>query len=119
LGGRRRNICSGRRLIEPAMVAFTSLEPARAVAGIIVLAPVLPLMLAMSSSTEKPKPQPERRCRLGVLGCITVRRIARRILIVPAGWHIPRGIPVELIRLGIPTAAVISATCTQACQDHC
>ena len=43
--------------IEPAMVAFTSLEPVRAFAAIMVLAPLLlMLMLAMSITTENPKP---------------------------------------------------------------
>jgi hypothetical protein len=87
------------------MVAFTSLEPVRAFAAIMVLTPLLlTLMLAMSITTENPKTQPERRCRLVVLGCrtigcITVGRIAWSVPIVFAGGHIPRGIPVGLIRL--------------------
>jgi hypothetical protein len=121
MGSRRRNICRGPR-IEAAMVAFISLQPvvAFSITIIMVLAPLLllPLMLAMSSTTENSKTQPERRCRLVVLGRITVGRIAWGIPIVFAGWHIPRGIPVELIRLRIPTAAVISTACTQACQGH-
>lgn len=126
MGSRRRNIYSGRRWIEPAMVAFTSLEPSTAFsAAIMMLAPflLLPLMLAMSSTTENPKTQPERRCRLVVLGCITIGcitigRIAWSIPIVFAGWRILRGIPVDLIRLRIPPVTVVSTACTQACQDH-
>jgi hypothetical protein len=86
MGSRRRNIYSGRRLIEPAMVAFTSLEPARAFAVIMVLAPLLlPFMLAMSSTTEHPETQPEGRCRLIVLRCIGVGLISWGIPIVFAG----------------------------------
>jgi hypothetical protein len=74
-------------------VAFTSLEPTRAFsAAIMMLAPflLLPLVLAMSSTTENPKTQPERRGRLVVLGystigCITVGRIAWSIPIVFTG----------------------------------
>jgi hypothetical protein len=55
------------------MVAFTSLEPVRAFAAIMVLAPLLlMLMLAISITTENPKTQPERGCRLVVLGCSTI-----------------------------------------------
>lgn len=115
MGSRGRNVRSSRRLIEPAMVAFTSLEPARGFAAIMVLAPLLLLlMLAMSSTTENPETQPEGRCRLIGLRCIIVGRITWRVPIVFARWDIP----VHLIRLRISTATVISTACTQACQNH-
>ena len=86
MGSRRRNVHRGRRLIEPAMVAFTSLVPARAFATIMVLAPLLvPLMFAMFSATENPETQPERRCRLIVLWWIFVGRITWGVPVVFAG----------------------------------
>jgi hypothetical protein len=120
MGSRRGNIYR-RRWIEPATVAFTSLEPAWAFAAIMVLAPfLLPLVLAVSPTTENPKTQPERRCRLVVLGWRTIGfiNVGRIAWSICARLHVPRGIPVKLIRLGIPTAAIISTACTQARQNH-